>query len=150
VVRITSDCPLIDPDLVDDVVGAFQRLLPDVDYVSNTLAPRSYPRGLDAEVFHVETLACAWRDDDNPAWREHVTPYLYRHPERFCLHRVGGEEDHSSLRWTVDTPEDFELVRRIYAHFGGNRFTWRQALALVEAQPELRSLNAAIVQKTLT
>ena len=88
VVRITSDCPLIEPDVIDQVVGALLAGQPEVDYASNVQPPRTFPRGLDVEVIRFDALERAWREDVDPAWREHVTPYLYRHPERFRIHGV--------------------------------------------------------------
>jgi spore coat polysaccharide biosynthesis protein SpsF len=147
VVRITSDCPLIDPDVVDLVVRSFEEA--GVDYASNTLAPRTFPLGLDVEVMSVDSLERAWRDDTNPAWREHATPYLYRHPELFALLRVSNDVDQSAHRWTVDTPEDYELVSRIYGYFEHDRFTWREALAVVDGHPGWADLNRLVVQKTV-
>lgn len=148
VVRVTADCPLIDPDLIDDLVGTFSQ--GGWDYVSNTLEPRTFPRGLDAEVFSFEALARAWEEDENPAWREHVTPYLYRHPEIFRLKGFAHESDHSGMRWTVDTAEDLELARRIYFAFGDDdRFGWQDVLALLEKRPEWLEINRHVPQKTV-
>jgi spore coat polysaccharide biosynthesis protein SpsF len=147
VVRITSDCPLIDPGVVDQVIGAFVEA--GVDYASNTLAPRTFPLGLDVEVMTMQSLERAWREDANPAWREHATPYLYRHPELFALLRVPNDVDLSSHRWTVDTLEDYELVGRIYGSFGHDRFNWREALAVIEEHPDWASLNARVDQKAV-
>lgn len=149
VVRITSDCPLIEPAVIDQIVGEFLALLPAVDYASNVLPPRTFPRGLDTEVFLFDALARAWREDANPAWREHVTPYIYRHPELFSLHHVANAVDLSHLRWTVDTAEDFELVRRIYGHFGGDDFSWRDVLTLLERHPDWLDLNYGVEQKVV-
>jgi len=145
IVRITSDCPLIDPEVIDRVIGAFKAS--DVDYASNVIPPRSYPRGLDVEVIARTALERAGREDHDPAWREHVTPYLYRHPERFRLVRVAADDDHSDQRWSVDTPEDYELLRRIYDALGRDDATWREALAVVDANPSWGMLNRAVVQK---
>ncbi|HEX5450786.1 MAG TPA: glycosyltransferase family protein [Candidatus Limnocylindrales bacterium] len=146
VVRITSDCPLIDPDLVDAVVAA---LGSGIDYASNTLEPRTYPRGLDCEAMTRSALERASREDDRPAWREHVTPYIYRHPDRFRLRRVANEEDESSHRWCVDVPEDLKLVRSIYGVIGPDATSWREALAACAAHPEWATINAAVRQKTV-
>jgi len=145
VVRITSDCPLIDPALIDETVEAL--VTSGADYASNTLEPRTYPRGLDVEVVTLATLERAWREDDNPAWREHATPYVYRHPESFRLVRVAGERDHSGYRWTVDTPEDLELVRRIYTAIGHDRFGWHDALQVMIEHPAWAELNREVPQK---
>jgi len=147
VVRITSDCPLIDPQLIDATVERF--LEAGVDYASNSLEPRTYPRGLDVEVVTRDALELAWRDDDRPEWREHATPYIYRHPERFRLLRVAGDEDHSEHRWSVDTPEDLELVRRIFHAIGPAESDWRVALAAVEATPEWLEINRHVPQKSV-
>jgi spore coat polysaccharide biosynthesis protein SpsF len=147
IVRITSDCPLIDPDVIDAAVGAFRDAA--VDYASTGLEPRTYPRGLDVEVMTRDALERAWREDTEPAWREHVTPYIYRHPERFRLLPVGTDPGLAHHRWSVDTAEDYELVRRIYDAFGRDDFGWREALALVEAHPDWQDLNRHVVQKSV-
>ncbi len=146
VVRITSDCPLIEPGIIDRAVRAF-RANP-CDYASNTLPPRNYPRGLDVEVFRFDALARAWREDQNPAWREHVTPYIYRHPELFKLQAVSNDVDYSHMRWTVDTPEDLAFVRKIYEAFEGHdTFTWHEVLHLLEQHPEWLEINRNVPQK---
>lgn len=150
VVRITSDCPLIDPLLVDEVVTHFLTREPAVDYVSNVVPVRTYSRGLDTEVIRFEALERAHREATDSASREHVTAYIYRHPETFRLEGYRCAEDHSAHRWTVDTPEDFALVEKIYAHFGHDDFSWREALALIEQNPEWSRLNAHIEQKPLS
>jgi spore coat polysaccharide biosynthesis protein SpsF len=145
VVRITADCPLLDPSIADEVV----RVLVDggFDYASNTLEPRTSPRGLDVEAFTVRALFEAEADDRDPRTREHVTPWLYRHPERYRLGRVDRAPDRSSLRLTVDTPEDLELVRRIYAAARGAPGSLDEIAALFDAHPEWRTLNAHVEQK---
>jgi spore coat polysaccharide biosynthesis protein SpsF len=147
VVRITSDCPLIDGDVVDLVVREFLDRQPHVDYACNVLPRRTFPRGLDTEVMRFDALERAWREDTNPAWREHVTPYIYRHPERFRIHGVQNELDLSALRWTVDTPDDLKLARTIYDHFGDDRFSWREVLDLLKRHPEWPAINQHVVQK---
>ncbi len=148
VVRITSDCPLIDPAVVAEVIAFYQAHVGSYDYVSNTL-DRTYPRGLDVEVFSANVLAQAHREATQPEEREHVTPFLYRHPERFRLAQVKQAENHAGERWTVDTPEDFELIRRILeALYPVNpQFHQADVLALLDANPDWRALNAEIVQK---
>jgi spore coat polysaccharide biosynthesis protein SpsF len=147
VVRITSDCPLIDPAIVDETVSVYEA--GECDYAATGLEPRTFPRGLDVEVVARAALEQAWRDDTDPAWREHATPYIYRHPELFRLCRVASQEDRSAHRWTVDTPEDYELVRRIYEALGRDDFSWREALAVVEAHPDWMELNRSVVQKVV-
>ena len=148
VVRMTSDCPLIEPEIIDRVVGEYQRHAP-LDYASNILPPRTFPRGLDVEVMAFEALERAWREDRDPAWREHVTPYLYRHPEIFRLHGVHNDADLSDLRWTVDTPEDLAFARRVYDHFGHDRFSWQEVLQALRQHPEWTQINRHVPQKVL-
>ncbi len=147
VVRITSDCPLVDPEVIDRTVTAFRD--GDADYASNSLEPRTYPRGLDVEVVSAEALERAGREDRDPAWREHATPYIYRHSESFRLLRVPAEDDHSDQRWSVDTPEDMALIERIFDAFGRDDFGWREALAVVEAHPAWMSINRHVMQKVV-
>jgi spore coat polysaccharide biosynthesis protein SpsF len=147
VVRITSDCPLIEPQVVDKVVNAFLERQPELNYASNTAPERTFPRGLDTEVMRFDALERAWREDDNPAWREHVTPYIRRHPELFESYGVLNDDDLSHMRWTVDTPEDLAFVRRIYEHFGHDKFSWCEVLTLLEKYPEWLAINRDIKQK---
>ena len=147
IVRVTSDCPLIDPVVIDETVGAFTA--GGVDYASTGLEPRTYPRGLDVEVVSRPALERAWREDTDPRWREHATPYIYRHPERFRLLPVAADEDLSTHRWSVDTPDDYELVRRIYDAFGRDDFGWREVLDLLERHPDWADINRHVVQKAV-
>ena len=144
VVRITSDCPLIDPAVIDAAIEG--RELQQADYCANVLR-RTYPRGLDVEVFIFAALETAWREDDKPEWREHVTQFILRHPERFGLTNMSHDEDHSDRRWTVDTPEDFELMEKIYGHFGHDEFSWQEVLALLALHPQWNEINRHIEQK---
>lgn len=147
VVRITADCPLIDPGVIDQVVAAFVAAAPD--YASNTLV-RTFPRGLDVEVMTRASLERAAREATEAYQRVHVTPYLYQHPELFRLLPVTGEVDASHLRWTVDTAEDLALVRALYARLDNDdAFDWRRALRVVEDAPELADLNRGVQQKRL-
>jgi spore coat polysaccharide biosynthesis protein SpsF len=145
VVRVTSDCPLIDSGVIDRVVDAFEK--GDCDYASNTLEPRTFPRGLDVEVVGFQALDRAWREDTNPQWREHATPYIYRHPERFRLRPVRNDRDLSFHRWTVDSPEDYELARRIYDHFRHDRFAWTDVLKVLDEHPDWVQINRHVQQK---
>jgi spore coat polysaccharide biosynthesis protein SpsF len=147
VVRITSDCPMIDPQLIDDVVAALDRA--GADYASNTLEPRTFPRGLDVEAMTMAALELADAEDRDPISREHATPHIYRHPDRFRLVAVRHPIDLSAHRWTVDTRADFELVRRLYEALGGDDFSWRDALEVVARHPDWPELNREVVQKPL-
>jgi len=149
IVRITSDCPLIEPEIVDQVVQEFLERQPKVDYASNTWPQRTFPRGLDTEVMRIDALERAWREDLNPAWREHVTPYIYRNPDRFRIHNVLSQVDYSSMRWTVDTPEDLAFVCQIYDYFGHDRFSWHEVLGVLEEHPEWMEINQHVQQKMI-
>jgi len=149
VVRVTSDCPLIDPEIVDRVVREFLERQPEVDYACNTLPRRTFPRGLDTEVFRFDVLERAWHEDHDPSWREHVTPYIWRNPELFRIHGIMNEADYSHMRWTVDTDEDLAFVRRIYNHFGHDHFSWQDVLALLKEHPEWLAINRNVRQKVV-
>lgn len=146
VVRITSDCPMIDADVIDAVVQKYMDY-PAADYVSCILPPRTYPRGLDVEAFPFEVLARTWREAKRAPCREHVTRYIHRQPHRFTLRGVFSPTDYSNLRWTVDTEEDFDLAQKIYAYFGHDQFGWRDILSAYADHPEWLTVNAHIVQK---
>ena len=146
VVRITSDCPLIDPEIIDLTVSQFLENGPP-SYASNTLPSRTFPRGLDVEVMTFEALERAWREDTNSIWREHVTPYIYSNPELFEMLGIKNDKDYSHLRWTVDTPEDLAFVRLVYEHFEHDHFSWHQVISLLEKKPELIDINKFVLQK---
>lgn len=145
VVRVTSDCPLLSPSVSSAVLAAFAE--DDADYASNTLE-RTWPRGLDTEVVATEALVTAAREATSPVDREHVTPFIWRQPTRFRLRSVTTSPDRSDLRLTVDTPEDLELVRRVYAELGPD-CDIDDVLRLLTAQPSLAAVNAAIQQKPI-
>ncbi len=112
--------------------------------------PRTYPLGLDTEVFTIAALERDWREARAPYQREHVTPFLYEHPELFRLVSLRGQIDYSQYRWTLDTAEDLQLLRTIYARFSNeDNFGWREAVALMEREPELAELNSHVLQKSL-
>ncbi len=148
--RLTGDCPLIDPQVVDLCVRTYLEAEPPVDLVVNRLPwDRSYPIGLDTEVFGRGVLETAWREANEPHQREHVVPYLYENLDRFSMIHLQADGDYGRFRWTVDAPQDLEAVRRIYAAFGGrDDFGWREVLALMEREPELAAINAGVEHKT--
>jgi len=151
IVRITADCPVIDPDMIDHTVNEFFRN--GVDFAANRLPPpygRTYPIGLDTEVCTFTALETAWRNASEPHQREHVMPYLYEKKGRFKVFLVDHEPDYGAMRWTVDTPEDLEFIRQVYARFAGrDDFTWLEVLALVEREPGLSAINAGVRHKSL-
>ena len=135
--------------MVDRVVNAFNTT-PGCDYASNTL-DRTYPRGLDTEVLSNGLLQQMHREAQTEAQREHVTPFIYQQPERFQIIQVtqANGANHAHERWTVDTPEDFELIQHILNAFSPEitRFSMADVLALLDTHPQWRELNAHIEQK---
>jgi spore coat polysaccharide biosynthesis protein SpsF len=188
IVRITADCPVIDPALIDDCVNAIwgrfegmpdplerlnRLLLPDervfaADFVCNRLPPpwhRTYPIGLDVEVCTFEALKKAWKEAREPQHREHAMPYFYEgtelspvsrrlslgtSPRAFQIAMLNHTNDFGDYRWTVDTPEDLEFMRKVYRRFDGrDDFSWKDVLELVHNEPQLMQINASIKHKTL-
>ncbi len=180
VVRITGDCPIIDQSLIDEAVltltsspGSDSRAsdsasMPRLSFVANRLPPpwkRTYPIGLDTEACTFDALATAWSNAKEPHQREHVMPDLYEGvefgprvngvtfgstPRGFRIALLDCEQDIGDYRWTVDTAEDLEFVRRVYDHFQGHDdFSWRDVLALVSQHPELKEINAGVKHRTL-
>jgi spore coat polysaccharide biosynthesis protein SpsF len=177
VVRITADCPLIDPGLIDKAVATFtgsegsesravrrDALLATAasplasplspfpyDFVANRLPPpwgRTYPVGLDIEVCSFSGLEQAWSEANQPHQREHVMPFFYEQPERFRIRLLNHKFDYGELRWTVDTPQDLELLRSIAAHFDGrDDFTWLEVLEFVKDNPGVAQINAFVQPK---
>ena len=150
IVRLTADCPVIDPREIDRTVSAF--LDAKVDFAANRLPPpwhRTTPIGMDTEVVTFRALARAWREAEAKYEREHVMPYFYEEAGRFNILLVDHDPDLGDLRLTVDTPEDLELVRKVFDRFGNtDEFTMAEMVALLESHPELRQLNAAVTHKT--
>lgn len=140
VVRLTADCPLTDPALIDALVEF--HLTGGYDYSSNCVPP-TLPDGLDAEILKIEVLERAWREAREKADREHVTQYVVKRPQVFRIGALTNDEDLSAHRWTVDEPEDLEFVRRVYTELypGNPAFGWRDVLALVARHPEIAAIN---------
>lgn len=148
IVETTGDCPVIDPEAIDLVIDTF--LASDVDYCSNVLE-RTYPRGMDVQVFPLAVLEQVETLTQDPADHEHVSLYIYRHPERFRLLNVssGLSLEAAQLRLTVDTPEDFQLISKVYEHLYPTKqdFNLADILALCARHPDLSMLNQHIQQK---
>ena len=150
VVRITADCPLIDPGVIDEVVGAFIDRQPQTAYASNIFPQRTFPRGLDTEVVRFDVLERGWHEAQDPDEREHVTPYVHRHPEHFAIHNVIREPDDSAMRWVVDTETDLRFVCAVYERLANREdVTWREVLRLLAQEPALLELNRQVQQKAL-
>ena len=138
VVRLTADCPLIDPDVVDAVVNL--HLESGADYTSNVI-DRTFPRGLDCEAFTPGVLRDLYASGMTDYEKEHVTVGIYSRPEKYRLENFAGAKDHSDLRWTVDTPEDFAFVQWVYDQLDGSLFTTADILALLAKHPEKNHLE---------
>ena len=141
IVRVTPDCPLLDPQVSGQVLGLFLRAKGALDYASNTLPP-TFPDGLDTEVFSFAVLEKAWREAQLKSDREHVTAFIRKQPEVFHVANVKNDEDWSSQRWTVDEAQDLEFVRAIYQQLGRHPdFGMREVMALLQQQPGLQRLQ---------
>jgi len=153
VARVTADCPLIDPELIDAMVARYREwdaAGERCDYLSNSIE-RSFPRGLDVEIVRANALLAAAEEARAPHEREHVTPFIYLRPERYALRAWTSPLDASEHRWTLDTAEDLELLRRIFDRLGAaaDKAGWREVLELVRAEPDWARINRHVVQKDL-
>lgn len=140
IVRLTADCPLTDPILIDNVINFY--LAGEFDYASNAIEA-TFPDGLDVEVFRFSCLEKAWKEALLPSQREHVTPFIHQQPHRFKIGHYKNPIDLSYLRWTVDEPKDFELVSMIYdaLYLKKPNFTTQDILTLLKHRPELTNWN---------
>jgi spore coat polysaccharide biosynthesis protein SpsF len=150
IVRVTADCPLIDPHIVDKVVRHYLNHAQEYDYISNSLI-RSYPRGMDTEVFSMKALHEAFLEATAQSEREHVTPFIYQHPDRYRVGSVKNSADWSNHRWTVDTADDFELIRRIIETlYPDNReFNLEDVIDLIQLHPAWATINLHVKQKNI-
>lgn len=149
VVKIPSDCPLIDPSIIDRVIGYFKQHFDQFDYVSN-LHPATYPDGNDVEIMSFTALERAWHEASRPLEREHTTPYIWENPDRFRIGNVLWDSDidlSMSHRWTIDYWEDYLLIRSIFEKLYPNNshFSLDHILRLIEEQPELMQINEKYV-----
>jgi len=144
VVKIPSDCPLIDPSIIDEVIDYF--LANNFDYVSN-LHPASWPDGNDVEIMRMSTLETAWQEASRPLEREHTTPYIWEHPEKFSLGNISwnsGLDFSQTHRFTIDYEEDFLFIKEVYEQLypANANFNLSDILQLLQEKPEIRALNA--------
>ena len=147
VVRITSDCPLIDPEVIDRVIETFKKEKPD--FASNAIV-RTYPRGLDTEIMSLSALHSAWKKAEAPYERTHVTPFIRENSKLFRMVSITSTQNLSRYRWTVDTAEDLEFVRAVYQRFENNNdFDWQDVLDLLDLDPALVKINTDVRQKSL-
>lgn len=149
VVKIPSDCPLIDPSVVDKVIQYFIDHADCYDFVSN-LHPATYPDGYDTEIFSMRALSEAWNEATKPHEREHTTPFIWDQPQRYRLGNVTwetGKDVSMSHRWTLDYADDYEFVRAVYEalYEEGKVFSMQAILDLLDEKPELSAINARYV-----
>jgi len=150
VVKIPSDCPLIDPKVIDKVIEHYINS-DEFDFVSN-LHPATYPDGNDVEIFSFESLECAWKDATKDYEREHTTPFIWEHQDVFSVGNVTWETgyDYSSThRWTIDFPEDYEFIRKVYDELYSNNpvFSLNDILTLLKQKPEIAEINQQYLGK---
>lgn len=145
IVRMTSDCPLIDPKVADTTIRFFKD--GDFDYASNNLEPYTYADGMDTEVFSFDTLERAWKEATSPAHREHVTFYMWKNPELFKIGQYQNpKEGQAGYRLTLDYPEDLAVLSDVYTHlFPSNPlFSMEDILAYLDAHPEVKKINTDV------
>lgn len=150
IVKIPSDCPLIDPGIIDKVLEYYINS-DELDYVSN-LHPASYPDGNDVEIFSFQAIECAWKDATKDFEREHTTPFIWENKEHFAIGNVLWESGHdysSSHRWTIDFPEDYEFIRKVYeALYPANPlFSLGDILDLLSQNPDIAGINSQYLGK---
>ncbi|NLM05916.1 MAG: NTP transferase domain-containing protein [Tissierellia bacterium] len=148
IIRVTGDCPLIDPVISDNIISYY--LMNNYDYV-NLNVPNTMIRGFDTEVFSLDVLERAYTEakkENNPKSFEHVTYFIYTHPKLFKLSTVRGEEIyHKPYRLCVDTKEDFEVISIIYDHFKGKNFSSKDIISFLDSNPEIANINSEIKQR---
>lgn len=145
IVRITADCPLADPNVIDKVVRYY--LINDFDYVGTSIIP-TYPDGIDVEVFSFTSLKKAWSEAKLSSEREHVTPYIWKNPNIFRIGNLKNDEDISYMRWSVDEQRDLEFVREVYKklYVKDTLFYMEDVVDLLMKNPELMDINKDIVR----
>jgi len=150
IVRLTSDCPIIDPNVIDKLIEYFTKNQSKYDYVSNTLN-RSYPRGMDVEVLSFKCLTESYLEAKIQSEREHVTPFIYKNLDRYRVGNINYSENQSLHRWTVDTMEDFNLIKKIIEELypENNFFTLEDTLTLLKKHPDWSLINNHIKQKKI-
>ena len=138
IVRITSDNPLIDPKIIDQVAHEFEKK--SVDYISNC-NPRTYPYGTEVEIFLFSALEKAWKNAKKPSEREHVTPYFHNNKEKFKICNIKFTENLSHLRWTVDRENDLKFVRKIVSRIKKRPILMTDIIKLISQEPTITSIN---------
>ncbi len=141
IVRITADCPLVDPDVIDEAIKEYQKS--KCDYLTNSLE-RTFPNGTEVEIFSFKSLEKAWKNAKKPSEREHVTPYFYNNQEEFNIFHLKQKIDQSKYRYSLDQEEDFELLLEIVSRIKQRPIHTNDIISLLEKNPELLKLNSDI------
>jgi spore coat polysaccharide biosynthesis protein SpsF len=145
IVRITADDPFKDPEVNERAIGALLAD-PELDYCSNTLEP-TFPEGLDVEAFRFSALERAFREAKLPSEREHVTPYIWKHPKLFRVANFRHDTNLSDWRWTIDKPNDLTFARAVFSQFAGNPMVgFRDIIDWLQLHPEVRAINADTIR----
>lgn len=147
IIRLTADCPLIDPEVVEDILRVFCADYPNIDFAGN-VKPATFPDGLDTEVFSFSSLERAWNEAKLPLEREHVTPYFYDQEGRFRTRNITAEKDYSNYRITVDHQEDFDLVSDILQalYKPGYAFNYEEIIRFLDQHPEIKQKNSKFIR----
>jgi len=146
IVRITGDCPLVDPAIVDEVIS--QTIEHSADYCSN-VGDRTFPRGYDVEVFTFEVLEKMYNEVTDPIEREYVTIHIRKNPNLYKIHNVSSKFNHPEWRVCVDTSEDLELIKEIFKHYKNKKqISYNDVISLFEQYPDLPKINSHVQQRT--
>jgi len=152
IIRITSDCPVIDPKIIDYMIEKFLEIKKtgNIDYISNKIK-MTYPRGLDVEVFSFKALEKSFLEAKLPYEREHVTPYIYLNPDKFKILNYENAVDYSRFRWTLDTEDDLKVIKAIYDNLykQDKIFYFQDILDFILKHPEISKINEHVKQKEL-
>lgn len=144
IIRLTSDCPLIDPKVIDDVIKYY--FDSNFDYVANTLEPCTYPDGMDVEVFSFEVLESAWKEANKPSHREHVTFYIWQNPKKFKIGKYNYKTNLSEYRLTIDYQEDFQVIEALIKNLypKNSFFSMEDIVDFLKKHPEIEKINQYI------
>ena len=144
IIRVTADCPLIDPYLIDELFSRY--IKEEADFAANRLPPpwhRTYPIGLDTEIVSMRMLKTAWETAAEKYEREHVMPWFYDTPGRCKIYIMDNETDYGMHRWTVDTPEDYKMMQALFEKLDPEHASWTDVLQVINENPQLEMINAS-------
>ena len=149
ILRTTSDAPLIDPEIIDNVINFYLQREDKIDFVTTTKPKDTFPEGMGTEIFSFSTLKRTWREAKQDYERQHVTPYMFKHPEIFHINTFSNKEDLSHMRWTIDEEQDLQFIREIYKRISKiDKFCHMQdILEILRKEPYLLKINQDVQQK---